>query len=46
MEYSTCHLVTIDRNIYGPRREKTCIRISRQSGFQTGLLSTRDYLEN
>ena len=29
-----------------PRREKTCLRGVSQSGFQTGILSYRDYLEN
>ena len=32
--------------IYGPRREKSCLWGIRQSEFQTGLLSYRDYLEN
>ena len=32
--------------LIGPRREKTCLRCFRQSEFQTGLLSYRDYLEN
>ena len=29
-------------SIYGPRREKTCLRGVRQSEFQTSLLSYRD----
>ena len=35
---------TIDfkQEIYGPRREKTCLRGFRQSEFQTGLISYRD----
>ena len=28
--------------LYGPRREKTCLRGFRQSEFQTSLLSYRD----
>ena len=32
--------------LFGPRREKTCLRGFRQSEFQTSLLRYRDYLEN
>ena len=32
--------------IYGPCREKPCLRGFRQSEIQTSLLSYRDYLEN
>ena len=31
--------------LYGPSHEKTCLRGFRQSEFQTGLVSHRDYLE-
>ena len=30
------------RFVFGPHREKTCLRGFRQSEFQTGLLSNRD----
>ena len=31
--------------LFGPSREKTCLRGLRQSEIQTSLLSYRDYLE-
>ena len=33
-------------SLYGPRREKTCLRGLHQSKIQTSLLSYRDNLEN
>ena len=37
--------LTVDGKKYGPRREKTCLQSTRQSVFQTSLLSYRDKLE-